>query len=452
MGIPVSNPCLIEKNTSCLDDKIVHYKKHFSTADLPDKLKSNLGKYYTPPHLVQLVTGLVQPYVKANSVVLDLAAGCGAFLDAFPQNPAIIRDIDLDAVIFLQSVGYHKAKQDNSLLNVSRLKLGLAKHDHLVCIGNPPYNDITSLVKRQGANAKQAVEFAIDPDIRSNDLGTSFLRAFNKLHAEVICVLHPLSYIIKESNFRNRLKSFTLEYQLRKGVIFSSNEFPDTQGTPFPIVAALYIRDFRGMDYEYIKDFQFGILNSTDTYILRDYPTTDGYIQKYAPKYSDNAISEIGLYMHNFRDLNSLKAVGNLSDKPQERVTIPVHLSNLYKYAYLNALRRYFPKDFRWGNLSPLVYKEQLETDDYLRDACIFDMIMHNQRLTCFSRVHKSELLQKLLLDIDSKLVPFGLPDIYSVIKDFLAGRIDKSKELEMFLTDYFVQLPEKLKNLNRGK
>ena len=61
------------------DEKKLLFKKHFSTADLPDNLKSNLGKYYTPPHLVNLIKKLVSPYVRPNSVIMDLAAGCGAF-------------------------------------------------------------------------------------------------------------------------------------------------------------------------------------------------------------------------------------------------------------------------------------------------------------------------------------------------------------------------------------
>jgi len=337
---------------------------------------------------------------------LDLAAGCGAFLDAFPDNAAIIRDIDLEAINFLKAVGYLYAMLDNSLYNVSRSKYGLNNHDHLVCIGNPPYNDITSLNKRQGINAKRDINFEIDSDIRSSDLGTSFLRAFGKLGADVICVLHPLSYLIKESNFHNRLKNFTKDYRLQEGVIFSSNEFSDTQGTPFPIVAALYIKDFMGMDYEFIKQFKFIILNSDEVFVLSTYETTDGYISKYAPTRNQVKSSDIGLYMHNFRDLNSLKSIGNLSDKYQEGVFLPVQAKELYKYAYLNALRRYFPKDFRWGNLSPLVIRKQLESDWFLRDACIIDTIVNNQRLECLSL--NSHLVVKLLADCETKIVPFN--------------------------------------------
>jgi len=107
----------VVRNSSKLDEQLLLYKKHFSTTEMPDYLKSNLGKYYTPPLLVNLVKELVLPYVRPDSVVLDLAAGCGAFLDAFPDNAAIIRDIDLEAINFLKAVGYLYAMLDNSLYN-----------------------------------------------------------------------------------------------------------------------------------------------------------------------------------------------------------------------------------------------------------------------------------------------------------------------------------------------
>ena len=438
-----STVCKRDKNQFDLDEQLLFHKKHFSTADLPDNLKSNLGKYYTPPHLVAMVKELVQPYARPYSLIMDLAAGCGAFLDTFPDNPWIIRDIDEDAVNFLCLAGYIYARQDNSLAKVSRAKYRLRDDEHIICLGNPPYNDITSLNKRQGQNAKREIDFVIDPDIRSNDLGTSFLRAFNKLEADVICVLHPLSYLIKKSNFENRLKNFKSEYRLQKGVIFSSNEFTDTQGTPFPIVAALYLRDIWGMDYGYITDFPFQIYKSEDIYILSDYETTDGYIKKYSPTHGLATESEIGLYMHNFRDLNSLKTVGNLSDTEIPSVTLPVELDNLYKYAYLNTLRRYFPKDFRWGNLSPLVLSDQLDSDIYLQDACIIDTILNNQRLKCFSDVESGTLMAALKLSLLPKVVEPKLPDIYQMFRDFIHSGSCDSSALAQYLKSYFIELPQ---------
>lgn len=423
------------------------FKKHFSTSELPDNLKSNLGKYYTPPHLVNLIKKLVAPYVRYDSVIMDLAAGCGAFLDCFPANPSIIRDIDQEAVNFLKSIGYTYAEVDNSLSNVKLSKYGLKETDHLICIGNPPYNDLTSLVKRKGANAKKEIDFEIDEDIRTSDLGTSFLRAFNKLGADVICILHPLSYLIKESNFKNRLGYFTQEYRLQRGVIFSNNEFADTQGTPFPIVAALYLRNFLGMDYEYIRQFPFEILKSEELFILADYETIDGYIHKYVPRYKEKQISDIGLYMHNFRDLNSLKSIGNLFDQRQEGVTLPVQEKDFYKYAYLNALRRYFPKNFKWGNLSPLVMKEQLENDIFLQDACSIDTIIKNKRLKCFSFNPPTPFIQRFMEKMQIRNTPEDMPPIYQILQEFYRNGYSDFTPLENYLKSYFLNLPAEMKN-----
>ena len=50
------------------------------------------------------------------------------------------------------------------------------------------------------------------------------MKAFAKLN-QSICILHPLSYLIKNSNF-NSLKQFTEKYKLIK-IPFSSSLFPD---------------------------------------------------------------------------------------------------------------------------------------------------------------------------------------------------------------------------------
>jgi hypothetical protein len=240
------------------------------------------------------------------------------------------------------------------------------------------------------------------------------------------------------------LKNFTKDYRLQEGVIFSSNEFSDTQGTPFPIVAALYIKDFMGMSYEFIKQFKFKILNSDEVFVFSTYETTDGYISKYAPTRHQVKSSDIGLYMHNFRDLNSLKSIGNLSDKYQEGVFLPVQAKELYKYAYLNALRRYFPKDFRWGNLSPLVIRKQLESDWYLRDACIIDTIVNNQRLDCLKP--NSPIVVKFLADYQTKTAPANHPDIYSKFTLFCNQETVLWHELEEYLKEYFINLPALMK------
>ena len=228
-------------NKFSINDKklVINHIRHNFTHHLQDKKKSNLGKYYTSGHLVQLVIDLVKPYLKDKSIVIDLAAGCGAFIGHFDGYRTIGRDIDKDAVKILCALGFKNVDHDNSLLNVDRNKYGLSDEDHVVAVGNPPYNDVTSKNKKYGALSKEKVDVLIDRDIYSNDYGICFLKAFNKLKVDIICVLHPLSYLIKETNF-SRLGVFTSNYHLKKAVIFSSREFLDTQKTPFPIIAALY--------------------------------------------------------------------------------------------------------------------------------------------------------------------------------------------------------------------
>jgi len=224
------------------------------------------------------------------------------------------------AVNVLRLLGYKNVEIDNSLLNVHRKKYKLKDADHLIVIGNPPYNDTTSKNKKSGRNAKQK--------------------------------------------------------------------------TPFPIVAALYLRNSEGMRYEYIYNFEFDILNSDDKYILKNYETIDGYIRKYPPTQKDkNLKSDIGLYMHNIRDTNSLITNGYLTEKFDPSRYITINFNDLYKYAYLNCMRRYFLKDFKFGNLSPIVNKSGLEKDEYLQDLCIIDTICNNQKLMVFNVDNKSGII-----------------------------------------------------------
>ena len=217
-------------------------------------------------------------------------------------------------------------------------------------IGNPPYNDITSEF-RSGEKG----ENICDEDLRDRDLGVSFLRSYNKLKADMVCILHPLSYLIKEANFK-RLREFRENYKLTKAEIFSSALFSGTGFGKFPIIVALYERNISGMDFNYIRGFGFNILDSNDTFILSKFQTTDGYINKYPPRKNDAKKSPIGLYYYTFRDFNSLKK--NTSFMTKEHPNgIVVTLENFYKYSYLYSLKSLFNPDNSWlyGNLSPLL-------------------------------------------------------------------------------------------------
>ena len=213
----------------------------------------NYGSYYTPKLYVDIAYNLISKYTNIeNYTILDTSCGYGNFLR---YKNSIGADIDKIAV--------KKAKQNtncfileqNALLNVTRKNYNISDTQKLIIVGNPPYNDTTSIIN----NSIKQTKFDIDKDLRHRDLGISFLLSYNKLYANYICILHPLSYLIKKTNF-NGLRNFTENYKLIDNIIISSNSFSDTSKiTAFPIVIALYKRDNNGMTFEYIKKYKFAI-------------------------------------------------------------------------------------------------------------------------------------------------------------------------------------------------
>lgn len=331
---------------------------------LPKYKKVQLGGYYTPEKLVTRVYNSIQPYLlsnKKNVVIFDSAGGCGAFLVNISRNDYRIADCDDEACAFLrQRFDTNKVFRINSLIEVHRDKYSIPSTAFLIIVGNPPYNDITSEF-RNGEKGK----ILCDEDLHDRDLGISFLRSYNKLNADIVCVLHPLSYLIKEANFK-RLRDFRDNYRLIKGEIFSSALFSGTGFSPFPILVALYERNVGGMTFDYIRSFRFNILDSDKTFILSDFKTTDGYINKYPPRKNDVRKSPIGLYYYTFRDLNSLKKNASFIKKHPNGIVVT--LENFYKYSYLYSLKSLFKPEDAWlyGNLSPLVHIEDVEQNKEL--------------------------------------------------------------------------------------
>ena len=95
--------------------------------------------------------------------------------------------------------------------------------DDLIIIGNPPYNDTSSINKRYSTKAKSKRD-PEDPDIHCRDIGRSFLEAYAKLSPRYICVLHPLSFLIKRVNFQS-MKYLNSNYVLEDAIIFKSSLF-----------------------------------------------------------------------------------------------------------------------------------------------------------------------------------------------------------------------------------
>ena len=338
-----------------------------SQAHLAYESRVNLGSYYTPIEIVNIAWEMIAPYVHSQTTVIDSACGYGDFLRNSGQSVTIGCDID-ETAINVAKKDNDKVRffQTNALCDVSREKFGIPQQSDLIVVGNPPYNDKTSLIRH---NIKD-VDFDIDEDIASRDLGISFLRSYNKLEADLICVLHPLSYLIKPTNFR-LLKDFTANYRLIDGLLISSWEFPESaKHTPFPIVLALYQRNTQGMAYGFIRSFRFRIADKSG-FCLDDFDYIADYVDKYPKKEnllaSDDSLcssldegthrSEKGdpLFFWTMRDINALKRNRTFVESYSAN-TIVIDKRKLDYYAYVDVFKRNLHRlPFYFGNCDVLI-------------------------------------------------------------------------------------------------
>jgi hypothetical protein len=255
----------------------------------------------------------------------------------------------------------------------------------VIVVGNPPYNDKTSLIRH---NIKD-VDFDIDDDLTCRDLGISFLRSYNKLEADVICVLHPLSYLIKPTNFR-LLKEFTTNYRLIDGLLISSGEFPESaKHTPFPIVLALYQRDTQGMAYNFIRSFRFRP-DSKNGFCLDDFDYIAGYVDKY-PKKKNRSTYHDSLFFWTMRDINALKRNRTFVENYSAN-TIVIDKRKLDYYAYVDVFKRNLHRlPFYFGNCDVLI-------DDNLfkqyKSAFISDTVRHHPFLKKHFQINPIEKQQ----------------------------------------------------------
>lgn len=264
--------------------------------------KINLGAFYTPLKYVQIVWNLIEPFLNQNSVIFDSSCGYGNFFINNTKNYSLkANDIDATASkIAKNNFSHLEIFNKNALYNVSREQFNINKNQHLVIIGNPPYNDTTSIIK----NHLKQRNLPIDNVIKSRDYGISFLLSYAKLNADIICVLHPLSYLIKKSNF-NLLKDFTNNYQLIDGIVIDSSTFKETsKSISFPIIIGLYLKNKNGMNYDYIKNFTFKTFNNK-SFTLQKFDFISNYITKYPLKNSSPNKDDILFWT--MRDINALK-------------------------------------------------------------------------------------------------------------------------------------------------
>jgi len=326
--------------------------------------KTNLGSFYTPPHLVRLVFDTLAKNVSENfaDVVLEPACGYGAFFaEKFPQKNVRFIGTDIDPValtIASENFSNVEFKKINMLSQISRLKFGINENEKLTIIGNPPYNDVTSHVK----NNIKSEPCEIDRKIKTRDLGLSFMLAFAKLKPDYIAVLHPLSYLIKKTNFET-LKPLMQNYELLDTVVFNSQEFSETsKASGFPIVAAVYKKNTQGTSYEQIIKRKFKTLEKQE-FSISDYDYVCKYISKYPSRYSDTS----DFKFFTMRDINALKRSRTFIKEDSENA-IYIPQEKLPYYCYVDIFKDIAHNlPYYFGNLDIPFDKQSFETlkDDF---------------------------------------------------------------------------------------
>lgn len=314
-------------------------QKHLSRIDTV-----NLGSYYTPEVIVDLAYSILQKnieYIKDFSII-DSSCGYGSFLARKNIAKRLIgADIDQKAVSEAKKIiGEVDFICQNSLSNVNRSSLNIKDDEKIIAIGNPPYNDTTSIIRNSIKDA--SIQNKIDTDIKTRDLGMSFLLSYDKLKADYVCVLHPLSYLIKKANFA-LLSKFAKNYKLIDGTIISSHEFSDTsRGMAFPILVALYKRGEQGMSYDYIQNYQFKVKDD-GFFRLKDFDTIVNYVQKYPNKKILNKNDKPVAKFWTLRDINALKRNRTFINEDTYN-TVYVLMEKLPYYCYIDVFKQYAGK------------------------------------------------------------------------------------------------------------
>jgi len=304
----------------------------------------NLGSYYTPEIIVDLTYSILKKNISdiKKFTILDSSCGYGSFLAKENIAKRLIgADIDERAIVEAKKrITDVNFISQNSLIDVSRKKLAIKNEEKLIAIGNPPYNDTTSIIRNSIKDA--SLQDKIDSDIKTRDLGMSFLLSYDKLQADYICVLHPLSYLIKKANFA-LLSKFAKNYKLVDGIIISSHEFSATsRGMAFPILIALYKRDREGMAYYYIQNYQFKVRDD-GLFRLKDFDTIVNYVQKYPNKKYLNKNDKPVAKFWTLRDINALKRNRTFIDSDTYN-TVYILMEKLPYYCYIDVFKQYADK------------------------------------------------------------------------------------------------------------
>ena len=326
------------------------FAKHLSY-----KNQINFGSFYTPKKYVDLVKFWMHEYgINGQWTIMDPSCGYGAFFqlkEEYEDNRYIGNDID--------NIAMEKAKEyfpfvqyfnKNLFTNTQRENYKIKETEKLIIVGNPPYNDVTSQAHQ--SIKKESIE--MDKDIQTRDYGMTSMLVYNKLKADYVIILHPLSYLIKKANFNSCIKFFN-NYDLVEHIIFNSQEFANTSKTMgFPIIVAMYKRnENKGITYNDILNKQFSTIEG-ETFTIND----RDYVCKYIKKYPNNDRYEQEILFYTMRDINALKRSRTFI-KNRESNAVDVNPKKLSFYCYIDCFKKYAETPYYMGNFDvPFIYNE----------------------------------------------------------------------------------------------
>ncbi len=303
---------------------------------------TNLGSFYTPRKVVRLVAEMIRKNVGTVAfpalplTVIDSSCGSGAYFSpemcdvGVPVALFVGGDVDGRALeIAARTNPLVSLFETNALSDVSREKYAIAPDEPLLIVGNPPYNDVTSRVKSEIKTSAPLCE--IDADVKTRDLGLSFLLSFVKLHPDFIAVLHPLSYLIKPANFRT-LAPFFARYALADSLVLNSQEFSGTsRGNGFPILIVFYKKSTRGWTYRDVEKMDFLTLDG-HRFSLSEFDYIRNYISKY-PSHRAFPPREREFKFFTMRDINALKRSRTfIVENSANAVSVPANKLEYYCY------------------------------------------------------------------------------------------------------------------------
>lgn len=167
-----------------------------------------------------------------------------------------------------------------------------------------------------------------------------------------MCVFHPLSYLIKKTNF-NGLGQFKDNYILMDSIIISSQEFCPASCSFFPIIIALYKKDEKGMDYEYIRRYVFKT-DDSHNFSMNNYDFINKYIDKYPNKNKINISNAVAKF-YTMRDINALKRSRTfIQDDCSNTVYVTKNKYSLY--CYVDVFKKYIDKlPYYFGNFDVFI-------------------------------------------------------------------------------------------------